>query len=240
MSKNICSICGEELEENVKFCGSCGAKVINEEIETQQVECAAETEKEESCEQVQQCECHECCDAVEETAPVKDEQSEAEPVNEISEPKPAKPNPADQIPNYRQAPPFVPVAPNAGGFVNRVPQPGFEQPDKKSKYAGISVAGWIGIFFLMMIPVINIILLIVWSCGGCRKVAKTQFARAALIMILICLVIIIALVLVVRFVIFPEIVDEIKYEYGIDISKPNALFDFIDRYGLEDFFRAFN
>ena len=38
---------------------------------------------------------------------------------------------------------------------------------------------------LMMLPLVNLILLLVWACGGCRKVNKTNFARALLIMMLI-------------------------------------------------------
>jgi hypothetical protein len=59
-----------------------------------------------------------------------------------------------------------------------------ELPDG-SPYEPITTGGFIGIFFLMLIPLVNIILLLVWACGGCRKVNKTNLARALLIMMLI-------------------------------------------------------
>ncbi len=49
----------------------------------------------------------------------------------------------------------------------------------------ISTGSYIGIFFLLMIPVINLILLIVWACGGCNKKNKTNLSRALLVWMLI-------------------------------------------------------
>ncbi|MBR4044620.1 MAG: zinc ribbon domain-containing protein, partial [Bacteroidaceae bacterium] len=49
----------------------------------------------------------------------------------------------------------------------------------------ISTGAYIGIFFLLMLPVINIILLIVWACGGCNKKNKTNLSRALLVWMLI-------------------------------------------------------
>lgn len=54
-----------------------------------------------------------------------------------------------------------------------------------TKYEPITTGGFIGITLLMMLPVVNIILLLVWACGGCRKVTKTYYARASLILMLI-------------------------------------------------------
>ena len=54
-----------------------------------------------------------------------------------------------------------------------------------SKYEPITTGGYIGIMLLMMLPIVNLILLLVWACGGCRKVNKTNFARAMLIIMLI-------------------------------------------------------
>lgn len=49
----------------------------------------------------------------------------------------------------------------------------------------ISTGGYIGIFLLLMLPIVNLILLIVWACGGCRKQGKANLARALLVWILI-------------------------------------------------------
>ena len=76
------------------------------------------------------------------------------------------------------APPVQPVQPYAPA-----PDPNALPPG--SKYEPITTGGYIGIMLLMMLPLVNLILLLVWACGGCRKVNKTNFARALLIMMLI-------------------------------------------------------
>ena len=43
-----------------------------------------------------------------------------------------------------------------------------------SKYEPITTGGYIGIFLLMLLPLINLILLIIWACGGCQKVNKGE------------------------------------------------------------------
>lgn len=57
-----------------------------------------------------------------------------------------------------------------------------EAPAKGSKYEQIGTWGFLGILLLLAIPIIGPILMIVWACGGCRKVQKRSFARAKLIM----------------------------------------------------------
>lgn len=37
----------------------------------------------------------------------------------------------------------------------------------------------------MLIPIVNLILLIVWACGGCKKVNQVNLARAMLVLLLI-------------------------------------------------------
>lgn len=61
-------------------------------------------------------------------------------------------------------------------------------PDNKSKYQPISTGGYIGIWLLMMLPAINLLLLIVWACGGCRKINKRNYARSMLVISAIFLV----------------------------------------------------
>ena len=64
-----------------------------------------------------------------------------------------------------------------------------EGPQPGSKYELISTGGLIGIMLLMCIPVIGLLLVIIWACGGCRKLQKRNLARAALIMMAVSLVI---------------------------------------------------
>ncbi len=45
--------------------------------------------------------------------------------------------------------------------------------------------GFVGIWLLLAIPGLNILLTIIWACGGCRKVNKRNMARGILIMFLI-------------------------------------------------------
>jgi len=79
----------------------------------------------------------------------------------------------------KQASPIPPAAPQPVPAA-AVTEEGFV-PSNKSKYEPISTKGYIGIWLLMMIPVVNLLLLIVWACGGCRKINKRNFARSMLI-----------------------------------------------------------
>lgn len=49
----------------------------------------------------------------------------------------------------------------------------------------ISTGGYIGIFLLLMIPIVNLICLLIWACGGCSKRNKTNLSRALLVWMLI-------------------------------------------------------
>jgi len=60
-----------------------------------------------------------------------------------------------------------------------------QDPMVGTKYELISAWGYIGISLLMCIPVVGLILMIIWACGGCRKLQKRNYARAMLIMFLI-------------------------------------------------------
>lgn len=46
----------------------------------------------------------------------------------------------------------------------------------------LSVGQYIGMYFLMMVPLVNIILLFMWSFGGGVNPNKKNFARASLIL----------------------------------------------------------
>ncbi len=78
----------------------------------------------------------------------------------------AQPQPPHQQSVYQQQPYQQPYTP-----------PYMEEP--------ISTGGYIGIFLLMMVPVINLICLLVWACGGCKKVNKRNLSRAMLVLMLI-------------------------------------------------------
>ena len=49
--------------------------------------------------------------------------------------------------------------------------------------------GTVGALALMAIPGIGFLITIIWACGGCRKYAKRNLARALLLILVICLII---------------------------------------------------
>ena len=107
----------------------------------------------------------------------------------------AAPTPPPQVPPQPQT---APVCAQAATAAMPPPQNAYQQatayggdmaPGKDSKYEPITTGGFIGITLLMCIPVIGFILMIVWACGGCRKINKRSFARATLIMAVIGLVV---------------------------------------------------
>ena len=60
----------------------------------------------------------------------------------------------------------------------------------------VSTGGWIGINFLMIIPIVNIILLIVWAFGGSRQRSLQTWARAKLVLLLISILITVAVIVI--------------------------------------------
>lgn len=79
-------------------------------------------------------------------------------------------------------------------YAQPVQQPAVQQPLYASQPVApvavyqeepISTGSYIGIFFLLMIPIVNLICLIIWACGGCAKRNKTNLARALLVWMLI-------------------------------------------------------
>lgn len=84
-------------------------------------------------------------------------------------------------PEKRQAPPAM-FYPGGGG-----------KPPKGTRYAPMGVGAFLGMFLLLLIPLVNIILLIVWACGGCTNQNKRNYARAMLILCVIILILDIAL-----------------------------------------------
>lgn len=58
------------------------------------------------------------------------------------------------------------------------------EPPSYSRYAVMSTGDFVGVMLLMIIPVVNIVLLIVWAFGG-KKINRRNWARAYLIVTLI-------------------------------------------------------
>lgn len=86
----------------------------------------------------------------------------------------------------------APAAVQAPTYQAPPPQTTYAPPPADGKptglYAPIGTLGWLGIMLLLLIPIVNIILLIVWAVGGCQKAVKRSFARATLIFVVISIV----------------------------------------------------
>lgn len=214
---SVCISCGNEIAENVKFCMHCGAP---------QATAAAEEKKEVSAEDtVEQIRetieaagngSTEPLPAVEATAEVP-----AEPVF-VSDTTPAeeKKAPAFESPVVPHAPAYEPPKTASVTYAEPaadhshpeftptpVPVEDPEKPGPKSKWGIMSTWGYVGATLLMSIPVIGFILTIIWACGGCRKYAKRNYARATLIFLFAGIILTIAAALILRFV-FPELIVE--------------------------------
>lgn len=83
-------------------------------------------------------------------------------------------NPLSQSTQTVQQP--VPVQPNPA-YVT--------QPSATYQEEPISTGSYIGIMFLLMIPLLNIIFIVIWACGLCRKQNLRNLARATLVWMLI-------------------------------------------------------
>lgn len=151
----VCPNCNAPVN-GTKFCTACGAKLETEFTEAPVMK--------EGAEEVQ-------AESVISDAAVPN----AAPMPEVT----AVPN-AAAVPSAA-AVPNVTAVPSAA-VPNLVLEPA---PGKGSAYEPISTGGYFGIFLLMGVPVVGLIFLIVWACGGCRKVSKRNFSRAVLILMLI-------------------------------------------------------
>lgn len=180
----VCISCGNEIAENAKFCINCGAPVVEEIIPA--------PDKEEV--------------KLEETTPVAAAvEPEPAPVETEFIPKPLFVEREEtKKPAYDSV--VIPAAPERQEPAAPAEDP--EKPGKKSKWGVISTKGYIGINLLMAIPGIGLILTIIWACGGCRKYAKRNYARAALIFMAVGIILLVAAALVLRFA-FPELIVQI-------------------------------
>jgi hypothetical protein len=66
-----------------------------------------------------------------------------------------------------------------------------------SEYKPLTLGNWIGTLIILMIPLVNLIMLIVWAASGSTHPSKKTFAQAYLVLIgiMICLAIAAALIL---------------------------------------------
>lgn len=153
----FCTFCGTQVPDDIKFCTSCG-KLMGITVKVPVASPAQPVQKQEQ---------------PQAPPPPPQQPQQAPPV--YAQPQAAPPP--------QQAYVAPPAQPYAAQPYAPAPDPNALPPG--SKYEPITTGGFIGIMLLMMLPIVNFILLLVWACGGCRKVNKTNFARAMLIIMLI-------------------------------------------------------
>lgn len=119
-----------------------------------------------------------------------------EPVHTI--PEPVIPDPARNLTDQPFEPAYAPLSPAV-------------EP--------ITTGGFVGIFLLLSVPVLNLILLIIWACGGCRKVNKRNFARAVLIILLVGLIVAAVIVGVAFLVLGPDRIFDLIYQISSGIAQ---------------------
>ena len=98
--------------------------------------------------------------------------------------KPASKAPVIHPPVYAAPDHTIPPQPP-----EEIPDPEPDRPARKSKWEIMSSWGTVGALALMAIPGIGFLITIIWACGGCRKYAKRNLARALLLILVICLII---------------------------------------------------
>ena len=154
-------------------------------------------------------------------APVFDPAPQSAPV--FTPPAAEAPKPAPVPPVYQQPAPVPPVyqQPAPAAPVYQQPAPDADKPGKKSKYAPMTSWGMAIQLILMAIPFVGFVLMVVWACGGCRKIARRNLARANLILLIIAIVLTIVAALLARFLfaeditrVFEEILPGYTLQWG--------------------------
>lgn len=215
---SVCPSCGAALQPGTKFCTECGALIEAPADAAAAAEAAAqETE------------------AVFGAPFAQAAPAFGEPAPAAEEPAFAQPSPAETLPQEVWSPdreeakpagayPPVPAAsavPAPAAPAPAAPAADADRPGKKSPYAPMTAWGMALELFLMSIPVVGFILMIVWSCGVCRKLARRNLARAYLILLIFAVALAVIAAILGRFVFFDEITkffESVVPGYTIQIS----------------------
>lgn len=188
----LCKNCGTDIPESAKFCPVCGTAAVAAEEKQPETEVVTDVVTEPAVEQPEA-----AAEAVTATATEKEPEIIPEPVAEIpeekTEPKPEpKPEPVrDKKPETKKEQTY------------RIPDPEVI-PDKKSPYYTLSVGQWFWTLLLLMIPVVNVVVWLVWLFGGSRYRTRTNFVRGQLVLWLVFTMLTLAACIVLIFA-FPEI-----------------------------------
>ncbi|MDO4493169.1 MAG: zinc ribbon domain-containing protein [Clostridia bacterium] len=181
----ICPFCHTTIEDGKRFCTECG-KYIPKDARENEPEASAETEAvtPETEENAEPSEAP-ADEPVLTEAPAQEEPAEeatAEAEAAAEEPEPV-PETAAELPEPEADADCTAVAEPQPDMM--LPVPPDPKPAKNSQWATIGTWGWLGIRLLMFVPVLNLVLLIVWSFGGAKKTVKQSWARATLVLVLV-------------------------------------------------------
>lgn len=190
-----CPFCGVELPDDTKFCTACGTKIeaVAPQTPAEPVEEAVEV-------------------AAEVEAPV--EAVASEPVSEPA-PEPSAPTANETYIEPTPAPAPIPAPVPFVAPVQPTPQP-TAQPTAQTAKAdapSMKIGSWLLTFLLLIIPVVDIVMLILWACGKSKYKCKVAFARAFLIVSL-ALGILLAAGIIVLLILFRDNLNDI-----IDVFK---------------------
>jgi hypothetical protein len=221
----FCENCGNPIPEDSKFCLNCGAKTEGVEAggeviqETTTVTDEIVTEKIPDTETVLQTE-QQPAPAEQQPAPTELIQSEPQPkpvppvvqpkpVPPVVQPKLAKPAPKPEAPRYAQEP----VDQNQNYQQTNAPM----QPEITKKDKPLPTWKFVGILLLGGIPIVNLIMILVWSFGKSWNRNTKSYARAVLILLIISFLLTIAAV-IINLEALRNFVDYFNSTYEINFS----------------------
>ncbi len=193
MAVKNCPACGNPNPEEAAFCTECGAALpVTEETPAP----AVGTEQ----------------PAAAEAAPAAP--FAAPPAESAFAPRPevgAAEDPAAEIKKEearieKEAPAYNPPTWSAAPVTPPAPVLSPAAAEKQRK-ANLPMTTWGTVLSMvaMSIPLIGLIFMIVWACGGCRKIGRRNLARAYIILLIIAIVITVVAALLLRFVFTDEL-----------------------------------
>ena len=201
MAVKICPSCGTSNVEGAAFCTECGTALPEEAAAPVT---AAETEQPSAPEMPPAAPF--AGPREESVFAARPEFNEAEPA--AAEIKKEEAPPEKEAAAQAYAPPPRPVVPVVPVRPAEPPVPPLSPAAlEKQRKANQPMTTWGTVLSMvaMSIPVIGLIFMIVWACGGCRKIGRRNLARAYIILLIIGIVIFVVAALLLRFVFTDEL-----------------------------------